>query len=84
MQHANLDRIWYLWQLKNHEKNLFAIDAKLFPNGTGTTQLDTVMYLGEFIASPIEIKRVMDPINQDGQGILCYEYENTCQKDDEF
>ncbi|KAF2101160.1 Di-copper centre-containing protein [Rhizodiscina lignyota] len=81
MQHANLDRIWNLWQLKDNGKNLWDIDAPIFPNGTGVTKLDTVMYMGDYIAPPVEIKTVMDTLNRDGDGILCYEYENTAHEE---
>jgi tyrosinase len=72
LHHANLDRIWYIWQ-KRHNI-IYDIGGPLWANGTGVTTFDTFLDMGVFLAPPIPARKVMDTLNRDDTGILCYEY----------
>lgn len=76
MHHGNLDRIWTLWQNKT-ESNVYAHGGPTYPNGTGTTTLESVMWMDPFIGPNLPIRVVADNLNRDGKGILCYEYEDS-------
>jgi tyrosinase len=74
LHHGNLDRIWSIWQ--KQPGNLNAMGGPVYPNGTGETTLDSLMYMSEFIAPSLPTRKVMDTLNKDDQGILCYVYED--------
>ncbi|KAH7306089.1 hypothetical protein BKA65DRAFT_442975 [Rhexocercosporidium sp. MPI-PUGE-AT-0058] len=81
MHHAQLDRIWALWQSLD-SRNLFAIGGPVYPNGTGgTVGLDyTVEMLDKHaFDKDAPVGDVMDPRNSNGKGILCYRYEEDGQ-----
>jgi tyrosinase len=74
LHHANLDRIWSIWQEQSSD-NLYDMGGPIFPNGTGLTTLDYIMEMGQFMAPSLPIRTVMDTMNRNGRGILCYKYE---------
>ncbi|KAF2664657.1 Di-copper centre-containing protein [Microthyrium microscopicum] len=75
MHHAQLDRIWWVWQTYKPE-NLHKFGGPIYPNGTGQMTLDYPVEMSEVVAPAVPIRKVMDTLNRDGQGILCYEYED--------
>jgi tyrosinase len=79
MHHANLDRIWGIWQDKT-PANLYAIGGPIYPVGTGETTLETVVDMGEFLAPSVPVRKVMDPINRNGDGVLSYVYTGNGHK----
>jgi tyrosinase len=76
MHHANLDRIWWMWQ-KRAEENLYSFGGPVYPfgRGPGTVTLNCTMEMGAFMAPSLPVLTVMDTVNADGRGFLCYEYE---------
>jgi tyrosinase len=77
MHHAQIDHIWWIWQNQNPQSNLYAIGGPEFPNGTGAwTTLDTPVYMAPFIANDVKAREVMDTLNRNGEGVLCYNYED--------
>jgi tyrosinase len=74
LHHANLDRIWSIWQ-RQSSINLYDIGGPIFPNGTGLITLDYRMEMGQFMAPSLPIRTVMDTLNWNGHGLLCYQYE---------
>jgi len=76
MHHANLDRIWWLWQ-RSSESNLYDIGGPIWSNGTGTVNLDTAIEMGRYTAPAVPARALMDIRNRDGRGILCYRYEES-------
>jgi tyrosinase len=76
MHHAQIDHIFWYWQTqKASNKNL--IGGPIYPNGTGTVTGDYVLEMTPFIAPSIRISNVLDTINQNGAGVLCYTYEDS-------
>jgi tyrosinase len=77
MHHANIDRMWYIWQKSGPSTRLVDVTAYTYPNQTGAlTNLNTVLDMGQFLAPSLPIKSVVDTLNTNGQGILCYNYES--------
>jgi hypothetical protein len=75
LHHANLDRIWYIWQ-KQSPGNIYDMGGPIHPNGTSITTLDYIIDMGKYMAPGIPIRAVMDTLNRNGQGILYYQYES--------
>jgi len=76
MHHAQIDHIFWYWQTqKASNKNL--IGGPIFANGTGTVTGDYVLEMTPFVAPSMKISTVLDTINQNGQGVLCYTYEDS-------
>ena len=73
MHHANIDRIWWIWQNKR-ASNLYDMGGVEYPNGTGTVTLDYPLKVYSFLGQTVPIRQVMDTLNQDKQGLLCYHY----------
>jgi tyrosinase len=77
LHHANLDRIWWLWQNKRPE-NLNAMGWQIFFKKSNTAvpmTLDTSVDVYGFLAPNVPAKAVVDPINRSGDGVMCYVYE---------
>ena len=74
MHHAQIDHVWSLWQNVRPE-NARALDGPIYPNGTGQVTMDYPLYMTPFLAPDQPISAVMDTQNKDGQGILCYTYQ---------
>jgi tyrosinase len=78
MHHAQLDRIWALWQsLKPH--HVFDMGGPTYPNGTGHTDLNYPVFMIDELGPQVPIYKLMDTKNKNGQGILCYEYQENGQ-----
>ncbi|SPJ83611.1 uncharacterized protein FTOL_10127 [Fusarium torulosum] len=82
LHHTQLDYMWSLWQ-KADRSRLADIGGARTINGFGPsgddvelTTLDTPLWMG-FMNDDIPVKAVMDTINGDGEGVLCYEYEES-------
>jgi tyrosinase len=74
LHHARLDKIWYDWQSQDPAR-LHDIDGPTKAcTSHGTTKLSDMLWMG-FNAPDKPISAVMDTLNQDGSGILCYKYE---------
>jgi len=78
MHHSQIDRIWRLWQSLN-PKNLYSMGGPTYPNGTGSTDLNYTVFMIEKLAPQIPINKLMDSENRNGQGILCYKYQENGQ-----
>jgi tyrosinase len=77
LHHANIDRVWWMWQNKKPE-NVMAIGWKIFFKKSGyevDMTLDSVLDMYPFLAPNVPARKVMDPLNRDGQGVMCYVYE---------
>jgi tyrosinase len=75
LHHAQLDRVWWMWQSLNPSANLWAIGGRVYPNGTGEVTLDYPVQMSPFTAPDTTVRAVMDTLNRDGSGPLCYVYE---------
>ncbi|KAL1852340.1 hypothetical protein Daus18300_012235 [Diaporthe australafricana] len=81
--HTLLDYMWTKWQ-KADSLRLSDIGGPRTTQGSGPTSadqventtLDTPVWMG-FLNDDVAIKAVMDTMNGDGQGVLCYEYEDS-------
>lgn len=82
MHHTLLDYIWTLWQ-KADRSRLTDIGGARTTEGSGpgadqveTTTLDTPVWMG-FLNDDVPVREVMDTVNGDNQGVLCYDYEDS-------
>ncbi|EEU41258.1 uncharacterized protein NECHADRAFT_83487 [Fusarium vanettenii 77-13-4] len=82
VHHAQLDYLWSLWQ-KADKSRLADVGGARTLDGFGPsgdkvelTTLDTPLWMG-FMNDDVPVKAVMDTINRDGEGVLCYEYEDS-------
>jgi tyrosinase len=77
MHHAQLDHVWWSWQNLEPDHK-WAIDGPVYPNGTGgKTTLDSTVQLAPFAAPDVAIRDLMDSINENDEGVLCYVYQDT-------
>jgi hypothetical protein len=86
IHHGGIDHFWYQWQSRNKSRfidirrsviDFHRLDEPI-PEARieGITTLDSpVFQTGEF-ARLINISQVMDTINEDGNGFLCYVYDS--------
>ncbi|KAG5657919.1 hypothetical protein KAF25_007952 [Fusarium avenaceum] len=82
LHHTQLDYMWSLWQ-KADKSRLADIGGARTIDGFGPssdkvelTTLDTPLWMG-FMNDDVPVKAVMDTLNGDGEGVLCYEYEES-------
>jgi tyrosinase len=82
LHHTQLDYMWSLWQ-KADKSRLADIGGARTIDGFGPsgdkvelTTLDTPLWMG-FMNDDVPVKAVMDTLNRDGEGVLCYEYEES-------
>ncbi|PPJ59323.1 hypothetical protein CBER1_11878 [Cercospora berteroae] len=82
LHHAQLDYMWALWQ-KDDKARLVDIGGARTVQGFGPdadhaepTTLDTPVWMG-FMNEDVTVKAVMDTVNEDGEGVLCYEYDDS-------
>lgn len=82
VHHTLLDYIWALWQ-KADRSRLADIGGARTTVGSGPggdqveiTTLDTPVWMG-FLNDDVAVREVMDTVNGDNQGVLCYEYEDS-------
>ncbi|KAF2669144.1 Di-copper centre-containing protein [Microthyrium microscopicum] len=66
LHHTGIDRVWQMWQDQDLQK-------RISDTGTGLT-LKTPIWMG-LEAPDRPVGDVMDIINRDGKGFLCYKYE---------
>jgi hypothetical protein len=45
-----------------------------YSNGTGTVTINYPLKMRSFLGETVPIRQVMDTLNQDKQGVLCYQY----------
>jgi tyrosinase len=83
LHHAGLDRLWAMWQeldLDNRLHNVSGTVPSLLPfsfPGSNFT-LDTPIWMG-FSAPDRPVKDVMDTMNRNGKGFLCYKYDKDAE-----
>jgi len=75
MHHAQLDHIWWIWQ-NIREGQKFQAGGPIYPNGTGLVTADYPIQMTPFIAPDVKVQDVLDNLNADGTGVLCYTYED--------
>ena|ERR1700742_1175085 len=86
VHHGGIDNFWWRWQgrnqtrLKDIRRSVieFHREGEDVPPGATfwVTRLNTLLAMvGEF-APHVPIKSVMDTLNEDGQGFLCYNYDS--------
>jgi tyrosinase len=81
MHHANIDRLWWMWQEK-HPERVFDVDGPYMPWGVGPggvrsdvkTNLSSLVELYPFVGATVPAKKIMDTLNRNGEGDLCYTY----------
>jgi len=79
IHHAGLDRLWAMWQevdIKTRLQDLSpAINVTESSAGLGApVYLETPLWMG-FGAPDRPVRDVMDTLNRDGKGFLCYKYD---------
>ncbi|KAF2844815.1 Di-copper centre-containing protein [Plenodomus tracheiphilus IPT5] len=82
LHHTFLDYLWALWQqcdaARLHDIGGARTTRGLGPEGDKieNTTLDTPLWTG-FVASDVPVGKIMDTMNGDGEGVLCYKYEDS-------
>jgi tyrosinase len=80
LHHAQVDHVWAIWQNLS-DANFHAYGGPVYPNGTGVSTLDSLLYMAPYVTPDRPVRDVMDTVNKDGTGFLCYVYEdNPSQK----
>jgi tyrosinase len=85
IHHGGIDQFWARWQGRNHTR-LHDVhrtviethrDGKLLPEGVvnSYTSLDTPIHMVGWFAPVVTIRQIMDTLNEDGKGFLCYKYD---------
>jgi tyrosinase len=85
VHHGGIDQFWTRWQGRNRTRlqdvRGSTIDyhrvGQIVPKGrtAGITTMDSLIFqVGKF-APIIPICQVMDTLNEDGEGFLCYKYD---------
>lgn len=78
IHHGGIDKLWYVWQKKN-ETHFNDVVASTVPYGRvkGAKMLTSLnSEIGMGVQAPsMPIKALIDPLNRDGTGILCYKYD---------
>lgn len=75
MHHTMIDYVWWIWQ-NRAPQNDYAMGGLVYANGSGgMTTLDYSVSMAPYIAPDVFVRKVMDPLNGDGKGILCFTYE---------
>jgi tyrosinase len=86
VHHSGIDRLWYTWQKKSDAKFKDVV-ASTEPYGKigknpkqdrkpgGITSLNSDIYMG-IQAPTVRIRTLIDPLNRDGNGFLCYRYDS--------
>jgi len=79
LHHGALDYYWSIWQELDLQSNLYDLDAS--PNRTmGVKAEQDIIEMGEY--APARTSReVADPMNRDGQGVLCFRYDGPSAKE---
>ncbi|KAI4609926.1 hypothetical protein J4E83_008490 [Alternaria metachromatica] len=82
LHHCQLDYMWTLWQSRDPAR-LTDIGGPRTIEGFGPpadaveqTTLDTPVWMG-FMAEDVAVREVLDTMNQEGEGVLCYKYEDS-------
>ena len=80
LHHAGLDRLWAMWQEVDTKTRLYDVSDAEGPTGPPfgpprkPLNLDTPMWMG-FVAPDRPVRDVMDTMNRNGKGFLCYKYD---------
>ncbi|KAH9221982.1 hypothetical protein DL95DRAFT_421170 [Leptodontidium sp. 2 PMI_412] len=69
VHHAQIDRIWWKWQLESPSRRLHEYEGKHMYNSTGEASVDDVLVFGGLVED-IPVSKVMSTEN----GFLCYRY----------
>jgi len=77
LHHANIDRIWAIWQEKNLDRLRDAEGGA--PSVSSPSKvpihLNSTIWMG-FAAPDRAVREIMDTQNRDNAGILCYKYDS--------
>jgi len=76
MHHAQIDHVFWYWQTQK-SANVKLIGGPIYPNGTGTVTGDYPLEMTPFLGPVTRVSNVLDTINQNGQGDLCYTYQDS-------
>ncbi|KAH7014061.1 hypothetical protein B0J12DRAFT_635931 [Macrophomina phaseolina] len=82
LHHSLLDYMWTLWQQRDKARLTDIGGARTLegygPSGdkVENTTLATPLWMG-FLNEDVPVKKVLDTMNRDGEGILCYKYEDS-------
>ena len=86
IHHGGIDNFWWRWQgrnktrLKDVHRSVIDFHKEGEPVPPGrvfwVTKLETPLRMVGKFAPVIPIKAVMDTLNEDGQGFLCYNYDS--------
>jgi len=86
VHHGGIDHFWTQWQGRNKTRLAdvrrtiieFSKIGRPVPSDRqdGITTLDSQIFHTEGFAPIIKISQVMDTLNEDGKGILCYKYDD--------
>lgn len=74
LHHSGLDRMWALWQEQDPAKRAMDVGGSNGFFDLAPLKLDTPVWVGA-MGRDVRSAEVMDPLNRDGQGFLCYKYE---------
>jgi len=78
MHHMGMDRLWSLWQDQD-PKRITDVGKPTGFFDLAPLKLDSMLWMG-FAAPDRHVSEVMDPLNRDGSGVLCYKYEGSSFK----
>ncbi|KAF1814736.1 Di-copper centre-containing protein [Eremomyces bilateralis CBS 781.70] len=69
MHHTQIDRIWAIWQSQSESRL-----AEMAGTTRAPVTLDSMLWMG-FNAPDQPVRTVMDTLNRNGEGFLCYKYD---------
>lgn len=76
LHHANMDRVWWSWQVQKPERRLEEISGPIVEldydnEQAGNITLDTPIHVGSTVNVTVRVRDVMDI----EAGYLCYTYD---------
>lgn len=75
LHHAQIDHVWWTWQ-NLQPSHKWSIGGPVYPNITGgTVDLDYLIDLAPFVGPGVQVSQLLDTVNKNGHGVLCYKYE---------
>jgi tyrosinase len=80
MHHTGMDRMWALWQEQDPATRAMDVGTASSMFDLAPLKNETPVWMGA-MAPDVPALQVMDPLNRDGRGVLCYKYEGLGVKD---
>jgi tyrosinase len=80
LHHTGMDRMWALWQEQDPGARALDVGTASSIFDLAPLRNDSPVWMGA-MAPDVPALQVMDPLNRDGRGILCYKYEGLQVKD---